>query len=130
MSSRSGGRRFYSAHQASPATHLLSNGRFSTMLTGAGSGYSRWGELALTRWREDRDLRRFGLLHLSARRSAATRSGRRATSRAAVEPDDYRVAFNEDRAEFIRRDGTLTTTLDVLVSPEDDAEVRRVSRDQ
>ena len=34
--------------------------------------------------------------------------------------------FNEDRAEFTRRDGTLTTTLDVLVSPEDDAEVRRV----
>jgi cyclic beta-1,2-glucan synthetase len=23
------------------------------MLTGAGSGYSRWGELAITRWRED-----------------------------------------------------------------------------
>ena len=37
------------------------------------------------------------------------------------------MAFTEDRAEFTRRDGTLTTTLDVLVSPEDDAEVRRVS---
>ena len=35
--------------------------------------------------------------------------------------------FAEDRAEFIRRDGSLTTTLDVVVSPEDDAEVRRVS---
>ena len=35
--------------------------------------------------------------------------------------------FAEDRAEFVRRDGTLTTTLDVVVSPEDDAEVRRVS---
>ena len=36
-------------------------------------------------------------------------------------------SFNEDRAEFTRRDGTLTTTLEVLVSAEDDAEVRRVS---
>ena len=35
--------------------------------------------------------------------------------------------FAEDRAEFVRRDGSLTTTLDVVVSPEDDAEVRRVS---
>ena len=35
--------------------------------------------------------------------------------------------FAEDRAEFVRHDGVLTTTLDVVVSPEDDAEVRRVS---
>ena len=37
------------------------------------------------------------------------------------------MVFNEDRAEFTRHDGTLTTTLEVLVSAEDDAEVRRVS---
>ena len=37
------------------------------------------------------------------------------------------MVFSEDHAEFIRRDGTLTTTLEVLVSGEDDAEVRRVS---
>lgn len=30
-------------------------------------------------------------------------------------------------AEFIRRDGRLTTTLEVVVSGEDDGEVRRVS---
>ncbi|HEU4992707.1 MAG TPA: hypothetical protein VFT52_09480, partial [Luteimonas sp.] len=42
-------------------------------------------------------------------------------------PDSYDVMFSEDRAEFVRRDGVLTTTLDVVVSPEVDAEVRRVS---
>ena len=35
--------------------------------------------------------------------------------------------FNEDRAEFARHDGNLTTALEVRVSAEDDAEVRRVS---
>ena len=60
----SGGRRFASAQQATPATHLLSNGRYSTMLTAAGSGYSRWGDLALTRWREDATCDDFRLLHL------------------------------------------------------------------
>nr|WIE91350.1 glucoamylase family protein [Mesorhizobium sp. WSM4875] len=40
-------------HAATPATHLLSNGRYSVMLTAAGSGYSRYGALAVTRWRED-----------------------------------------------------------------------------
>ncbi len=41
---------------------------------------------------------------------------------------DYEeVVFGEDHAEFIRRDGSLTTTMDVLVSGEADGEVRRVS---
>ena len=40
-------------YAATPATHLLSNDRYSVMLTAAGSGYSRWGDLAVTRWRED-----------------------------------------------------------------------------
>jgi cyclic beta-1,2-glucan synthetase len=44
-----------------------------------------------------------------------------------AEPDRYEVAFSEDRAEIIRQDGTITTTLEVAVSSEDDAEVRRVS---
>jgi len=44
-----------------------------------------------------------------------------------VEPDSYDVTFTEDRAEFVRHDGTIATTLDVVVSPEDNAEVRRVS---
>ncbi len=38
---------------ATPATQLLSNGRYSVMLTAAGSGYSIWRDLAVTRWRED-----------------------------------------------------------------------------
>ena len=58
---------------------------------------------------------------------AAATCGRPASSRAAPNPTPIDVAFNEDRAEITRHDGTLTTTLEVLVSAEDDAEVRRVS---
>ena len=46
-------RRFTSPHEPRPRTHLLSNGRYAVMLTTAGSGYSRCGALAITRWRED-----------------------------------------------------------------------------
>lgn len=121
-----GGRRFLSAHQATPATHLLSNGRYATMLTSAGSGYSRWGELALTRWREDPTCDDYGtyLFIKDVRSSLAWSAGFQPSG---VEPDAYALAFNEDRVEVTRRDGSLTTTLDVLVSGEDDAEVRRVS---
>ncbi len=45
----------------------------------------------------------------------------------AVEPDEYEVKFAEDRAEIIRGDGSLVTMTEIAVSPEDDAEVRRIS---
>ncbi|MBF0324502.1 MAG: glycosyl transferase [Alphaproteobacteria bacterium] len=122
----SGGRRFSSANQATPAVLLLSNGRFATMLTTAGSGYSRWGNMAVTRWREDSTCDDSGsaIFLCDTQSGAFWSAGLQPT---AIEPDEYHVAFNEDRAEFTRRDGTLTTSMEVLVSPEDDAEVRRVS---
>src|SRR4030067_2168826 len=45
-------RRFSSPHDTTPRTHLLSNGRYAVMVTAAGSGYSRWGDIAVTRWGE------------------------------------------------------------------------------
>jgi cyclic beta-1,2-glucan synthetase len=53
-------RRFTTPHGPLPRTHLLSNGRYTTMVTAAGSGYSRWKDLAVTRWREDTALDAFG----------------------------------------------------------------------
>ncbi|HET6158600.1 MAG TPA: glucoamylase family protein [Dongiaceae bacterium] len=119
-------RRFTTAHDATPATHLLSNGRYAVMLTSAGSGYSRWRDLAVTRWREDSACDDWGsYVFLRDVQSGVVWSAGFQPSGA--EPDEYDVAFLEGRAEIVRRDGTLTTTLEVLVSAEDDAEVRRVS---
>ncbi len=36
-----------------PEVQLLSNGRYHVMVTNAGGGYTRWNDLAVTRWRED-----------------------------------------------------------------------------
>ena len=46
---------------------------------------------------------------------------------AAVEPDEYLATFTSDKATLRRRDGDVTTQLDVAVSPEDDVEVRRLT---
>ena len=121
-----GGRRFSTADTAAPATHLLSNGSYSVMLTSAGSGYSRWEDLAVTRWREDATCDDWGsYVFLRDAKSGVLWSA--GYQPCGVAPDDYDVVFNEDRAVFTRRDGTLTTTMDVLVSAEDNAEVRHVS---
>jgi cyclic beta-1,2-glucan synthetase len=96
------------------------------MLTSAGSGYSRWRDLGVTRWREDvtRDDSGSYVFLRDVESGAVWSAGYQPSG---VEPDSYEVTFTEDRAEFIRNDATITTTLEVVVSPEDDAEVRRVS---
>ena len=63
-----GGRQLTTAHGATPVTQLLSNGRYSVMLTAAGSGYSRWRDMAVNSLARRRNLRRLGLVHLFARR--------------------------------------------------------------
>ena len=118
-------RRIWSPHGPTPVAHLLSNGRFSTLLTAAGSGYSRFGHLAVNRWREDATRDNFGTYLFIKDGSGRTWSaGYQPTL---TEPDAYQVAFSEDKAEIWRRDGNIATALTVVVSEEDDAEVRRVS---
>ncbi len=121
-----GGRQLTSPHSASPVTHLLSNGRYAVMLTAAGSGNSRWRDLAVTRWREDATSDDWGsYVFLRDVHSGAVWSA--GYLPVGIEPDDYHVEFNEGRAEFTRHDATLITTMEVIVSAEDDGEVRRVT---
>jgi len=119
-------RRYTTPHDAIPRTHLLSNGHYAVMLTAAGSGYSRCGENAVTRWREDVTLDCWGsYIYLRDAQSNAVWSA--AYQPTGVEADSYEATFYEDRAEIVRRDRSLETTLEVVVSSEDDAEMRRVS---
>ncbi len=119
-------RRFHSPHDLIPRTHLLSNGRYTVMITAAGSGFSRWRDLAVTRWDEDVTCDSWGT-YLFVRDVQSGKVWSAGFQPSGVEADSYEVEFSEDRAEIVRRDGTMTTTLEVAVSPEDDAEVRRVS---
>ncbi|QPK64512.1 phosphorylase [Methylomonas sp. LL1] len=119
-------RRVPSPMSAVPSSHLLSNGRYAVMLTAAGSGYSLWRNLAVTRWREDVTRDAWGS-YLYLRNVASGQvwsAGYQPTTKA---PDHYEVLFVEDRVRITRDDGSLVTTLEIVVSPEDDAEIRRLS---
>ncbi|HGE2395227.1 glucoamylase family protein [Pseudomonas aeruginosa] len=110
----------------SPVTHLLSNGRYSVMLSASGAGYSRWRDIAVTRWREDPTRDDWGYYVLlrdvhDGRTWAAT------TQPSGQVPVSGEILFDEDRAEFSRHDGSLSSVLEVLVSGEDDGEVRRIT---
>jgi cyclic beta-1,2-glucan synthetase len=119
-------RRFSSPYQATPRSHLLSNGNYSVMLTAAGSGYSRWQDIALTRWREDPTCDPWGsyVFLRDVFSGHVWSAGYQPVGR---ESEVYEVAFFEDRAEIRRKDGPIRSIMEIIVSAEDDAEVRRVS---
>ncbi|HET9471007.1 MAG TPA: glucoamylase family protein, partial [Usitatibacter sp.] len=119
-------RRFRSPHDPTPRTHLLCNGGYSVMVTASGSGYSRWRGLDVTRWREDATRDHWGtFVFMSDGESGKTWSA--GYQPAGVEPDRYEAIYSEDRAEIHRRDGAIATSLRVVVSTEDDAEMRQIS---
>ncbi len=119
-------RLYPSSNTPVPATHFLSNGRYSVMVTSAGGGYSRWRGISVTRYREDvtRDL--WGtFFYLRDTESGHTFSV--PANPWPKEPDEYQVSFGPDKAEFRRLDGDLETNVEVVVSPEDDVEIRRIT---
>jgi cyclic beta-1,2-glucan synthetase len=118
-------RRLYSVHTAAPVTHLLSNGRYAVMLTAAGSGYSVSNKAAVTRWREDPTRDDWGsFIYLRDADSGTVWSAGHQPTLA--NPDRYEVRFAEDRARIARTDGPIGCVLEVIVSPEDSVELRRL----
>lgn len=119
-------RAYDTADLPTPRTQLLSNGTYSLMITTAGAGYSMCGPLAVTRWREDCTRDNWGsFVYVRDVRSGAVWSA--GHQPVGGNPQSYEVAFSEDKADFWRRDAGIVTHMDVIVSAEDNAEMRRVS---
>jgi len=108
-----------------PEVQLLSNGRYHVMVTNAGGGYSRWKDLAVTRWREDGTRDTWGTFCFlrDIESGTAWSSAHQPTLK---RTENYEAIFSEGRAEFRRRDGEFDTHTEIVVSPEDDIELRRV----
>jgi cellobiose phosphorylase len=106
--------------------HILTNGSYSVMLTTAGSGWSRRGPLAITRWREDPTRDHWGSwIYLRDVDSGVWWSaGYQPTTRT---PARYEVQFFPDRVSIDRSDDGIDSLMEVIVSPQDDAELRRIS---
>jgi cyclic beta-1,2-glucan synthetase len=119
-------RRFESPHDVTPRTHLLSNGRYTVMITAAGSGFSRWNGLSVTRWREDTTRDCWGSF-VFLRDTETGEVWSAGFQPSGTEVDQYEVVYSEDRARIAQMDASLSITLEVVVSPEDDAELRRLS---
>ncbi|MCD6526728.1 MAG: glycosyl transferase [Desulfuromonas sp.] len=117
---------FDTPHTDHPRTQLLCNGRYGVMITNAGSGYSKWHDYELTRWRADHTCDNGGiscfLFEPQSRQCWSPTyhpTGGKTTG--------YCAHFTSDRATFHRSFDGLHSEMEITVSPQDDVEIRRIT---
>ncbi len=119
-------RTFEAPAAETPTAHLLSNANYGVMLTPTGEGFSRWRDLAITRWRSEPTHAALGsFIFMRDTTSGEVWSAGVQPTHAA--PQRHRAVFCEHHAAFTHHAPRLTTTTEVVVSAEDDAEARRVT---
>lgn len=109
-----------------PEVQLLSNGRYNVMVTNSGAGYSNWKDIAVTRWREDTTCDNWGMfcyirdldngLYWSSTYQPSLKKG-----------DKYEAVFSQGRVDFRTINNDIEAHTEIVVSPEDDIEMRRVT---
>ena len=115
---------FTEPDRARPAVQLLSNGRYHVMVSSAGGGYSRCRDMALTRWREDITSDNWGMFcYLRDVASGAYWST--AHQPTLKKTELFEAIFSDARAEFRVREREFDAHTEIVVSPEDDIELRR-----
>ncbi len=126
LTSESVMRVFTNPSPPAPEVHLLSNGRYHVVISSAGGGYSRWRDLAVTRWREDATRDCWGtFVYLRDLTTGEFWSTAYQPTRNAMK--GYEAIFTQARAEFRQRHVGLDIHTEISVSPEDDVELRRIT---
>jgi cyclic beta-1,2-glucan synthetase len=118
--------RIETPHTNVPRTNLLSNGTYSVMVTNSGGGYSQWKDREITRWRSDTTRDAYGsFCYIKDCDTGIVWST--AYQPVRTVPQRYSVTFAADKAEYKRRDNGIETITEIVVSPEDSVEVRRIT---
>jgi cellobiose phosphorylase len=107
-----------------PAVQLLSNGRYHVMVSSAGGGYSRRNDIALTRWHEDITRDHWGMF-CYLRDVASGAYWATAHQPTLKKTEVFEAIFSDARAEFRVRERDIDAHTEIVVSPEDDIELRR-----
>jgi len=113
-------------HSPAPQAHLISNGHYGVLITSAGSGFSAWNDIALTRWRADSTREGWGTwIYLQDKESGDLWSA--AYQPTSAPSESQHVRFHPHMAEYRRNDQGIGLTMEVTVAPDEDVEIRRVS---
>ncbi|MEO6490202.1 MAG: glucoamylase family protein, partial [Ferruginibacter sp.] len=108
-----------------PEVQLLSNGRYHVMVTNAGGGFSRWKDIAVTRWHEDVTCDNWGTFcYIRDLDSGEYWSNTHQPT--LLKAERYEAAYSQGRVDFNCIHNNIETHTEIVVSPEDDIEMRRL----
>ncbi|MGL5378366.1 GH36-type glycosyl hydrolase domain-containing protein [Clostridium sp.] len=109
-----------------PEVLLLSNGSYSTMITQTGSGYSKKDDMTVYRWKGDSTSDSTGMFFY-IKNVESNKYWSATYEPCKVEASDYKVEFTLDSGIFKRIDEKIETTSEVIISAEDDVEIRKLT---
>ena len=111
---------------STPRTQILSNGTYSLMLTSAGSGFSKCHDRLINRWKEDPTQDERGQ-YIYIKNVTSNKTWSAAYQPTHVKAKKYEAIFAEDKVEFVREDDNIHTHTEIIVSSEDNVEMRKLT---
>jgi cyclic beta-1,2-glucan synthetase len=119
-------RELHAVDTPQPHVALLGRWPYTVMVSHCGAGYSRYQDLAVTRWRADGTMDDTGQF-CYVKDLATSRVWSSAHQPVGAAADAFHASLATDRVTFRRVDGKLETRTEIAIVPEDSAEVRRVT---
>ncbi|MBL8582198.1 MAG: protein ndvB, partial [Rhizobiaceae bacterium] len=113
-------------HKALRAINQIGNARYAVMVTATGSGYSRFNDIAVTRWQADATEDRNGTYLFL--RDTETGVWWSATSEPKRLPEEKTYTlFSDEKATFVKTVGTLRSEVECIAISEGHGEARRLT---
>ncbi|KRE47020.1 GH36-type glycosyl hydrolase domain-containing protein [Paenibacillus sp. Soil522] len=109
-----------------PEVCVLSNGSFTSVISDTGGGFTRYGGMAVSRWHEDPIAETPGSC-IYIRDVSTNAVWSPAFEPCRVLAEEQKAQFALDKASFTRRNGFISSMLEICVPPDQNAELRRLS---
>ncbi|MBE5813041.1 MAG: DUF3131 domain-containing protein [Clostridiales bacterium] len=108
------------------SVNILTNGSYYTIVTDRGLGYSKYRNKDILRHRSQYNTEEFGQIFYikCMKNNEVWTSSYLPLLR---KPDKYSVIFSGDKCKIARVDGEIETIQEIVVSTEDDLEIRRIT---
>jgi len=109
-----------------PSVNVLTNGSYSIRVNDRGVNDIRFRNISISRYRSDYIKNFYGQVFYIKRMD----TGEIWSPTYAPyfkKPDKYFVSFSGDKSKFVRRDGEIETNYEIVVSSEDNLDIRRIS---
>ena len=109
-----------------PILHVLSNDNFQCVLSSTGSGFNKYNDVMVNNWSSDPTDDNYGtFIYVKDIISGKYFSITYAPT--FIKPEFYEVVFSIDKVEYRRVEGKLDCKMEVTISPEYNAEIRRAT---